>query len=66
MMLHNWAMHPSGRYSPAYPLSYSAPMYIDLKKTEVTRAEDGSLEEREERYDKIFLCKVRYVNGYMV
>lgn len=34
-------------------------MYVDLIKKEVTRRPDGEAEEHEEKYEKVFLAKVR-------
>ncbi len=33
-------------------------MYVDLKKIEITKGADGTLEEQEEKYEKVFLAKV--------
>jgi DNA-directed RNA polymerase II subunit RPB2 len=40
------------------PRSYSAPMYVDLVRTEITKKPDGESEESTERYEKVFLAKV--------
>lgn len=39
-------------------LTYSAPMYVDLTKKEVTKLPDGETEEHDEKYEKVFLAKV--------
>ncbi|KAG1677370.1 hypothetical protein FOA52_010749 [Chlamydomonas sp. UWO 241] len=39
-------------------LTYSAPMYVDLTKTEIIKTADGETEEKQEKYEKVFLAKV--------
>mmetsp|Transcript_20952 Transcript_20952/g.45838 ORF Transcript_20952/g.45838 Transcript_20952/m.45838 type:complete len:1183 (-) Transcript_20952:1037-4585(-) len=39
-------------------LTYSAPMYVDLTKTEIIKKPDGESEEHTEKYEKVFLAKV--------
>jgi hypothetical protein len=34
-------------------------MYVDLTKKEITKRPDGESEEKEEKYEKVFLAKVR-------
>ena len=34
-------------------------MFVDLKKTETSIGEDGTIEEHEEKYDKVLFGKVR-------
>ena len=52
---------PTQTLNPApYPplIRYSAPMFVDLKKTETSVGEDGTIEEHEEKYDKVLFGKV--------
>lgn len=34
-------------------------MYVDIEKVEVTKDIDGTIQETTEKYDKVFLAKVR-------
>ncbi|GAX80657.1 hypothetical protein CEUSTIGMA_g8092.t1 [Chlamydomonas eustigma] len=39
-------------------MTYSAPMYVDLTKTETVKGPDGEIETSEETYNRVFLAKV--------
>ena len=40
-------------------VTYSAPLYVDVKKTELSRNEDGQPEAKVQTYPKVFIGKVR-------
>eukprot|EP00955_Chlamydomonas_euryale_P116434 366417-Chlamydomonas_euryale.AAC.2 len=48
-----------GTIVPCCVRRYSAPMYVDLTRTEVTKTPEGEAEEKEEKYEKVFLAKAR-------
>lgn len=40
-------------------VTYSAPLYVDVRKTELSRNEDGQPEAKVQMYPKVFIGKVR-------